>query len=100
MIIYTHKVNNESLPLMEDKRFLSTTQLAKILNISRVAVYKKIKSGQIKAIKVGRNFVIDKKDLGGILDDKLGKKEKLEIERAVKKTVKEYGETLRLLGTA
>lgn len=98
--MYTRRVNKEGLNLMKDKRFLSTTQLAKILHVSRVAVYKKIKSGQIKAIKVGRNFVIDKKGLGGILDEKLGTKEKLEIKRAVKKTVKEYGETLRLLGAA
>lgn len=83
---------------MKNKGFLSTTELAKILGISRVAVWKKIKKGEIKAIKVGRNFVIDKRDLGGILNKELSKKEKLEIERAVKKTVKEYGETLRLLG--
>ena len=85
---------------MRDKRFLSTTELARILNISRVAVYKKIKAGQIKAIRAGRNFVIDRKDLGGILDEGLTNKEKAEISKAVKKTVKEYGETLRLLGAA
>lgn len=45
---------------MEDKRFLSTAELAKILRISRVAVFKKIKEGKIKAVKVGRNFVIEK----------------------------------------
>ena len=84
---------------MKDKQFLSTTELAKILGISRVAVFKKIKKGEIKAVKVGRNFVIDKKDLGNILGKELTKKEKSEIEKAVKKTVKEYGETLRLLGT-
>ena len=83
---------------MKKQRFLSTTQLAKILDISRVAVYQKIKKGQIKAVKVGRNFVIDKRDLGGVLDEGLSKKEKLAIEKAVQKTVKEYGETLRLLG--
>jgi len=85
---------------MKNKELLSTTELAKILGISRVAVYKKIKAGKIKAIKVGRNFVIAKKDLGGILGEKLTRKEKTEIEKAVKKTVEEYGETLRLLGTA
>jgi len=84
---------------MKDKKFLSTVELAKILGISRIAVYKKIKSGEIKAIKVGRNFVIDKKDLGNILGEKLTKKEEKEIERAVKKVVEEYRETLRLLGT-
>lgn len=85
---------------MRDKRFLTTTELAKILGFSRVSVWKKIKKGEIKAAKVGRNFVIDKKDLGGILGEELTKREKLVVEKAVRKTVKEYGETLRLLGTA
>src|SRR3989338_2240547 len=49
-----------------DKKLLSTIEVAKILGISRVAVFKKIKSGSIKAQKVGRNFVIFKKDIGGI----------------------------------
>jgi len=84
---------------MEDKKFLSTVELAQILGISRIAVFKKIKKGEIKAIKVGRNFVIDKKDLGGILGKSLTKKEKSEIEKAVKRVVKEYRETLKLLGT-
>jgi excisionase family DNA binding protein len=79
-------------------KFISTTELAKILGISHVAVYKKIKAGQIKAVKVGRNYIIDKKDLGGILGDELTKKDKEMIGRVVKRTVKEYGETLRLLG--
>ncbi len=84
---------------MKDKKFISTIELAKILGISRIAVYKKIKKGEIKAIKVGRNFVIDKKDLGNILGKELTEKEKKEIEKAVKRVVREYGETLRLLGT-
>lgn len=85
---------------MKNKQFLSTTELAKILGVSHVAVYKKIKSGQIKAIRVGRNFVIDKRDLGGILDEKLTQRDKDQIAKAVRKTVREYGETLKLLGSA
>jgi len=84
---------------MKDKKFLSTTELAKMLGISRIAVYKKVKSGKIKATKIGRNFIIDKRDLGEILGKELSKKEKLEVEKAVKKTVAEYRETLKLLGT-
>ena len=45
------------------------------------------------------DFVIDKKDLGNILGKELKKEEKIEIEKAVKKTVEEYRETLKLLGT-
>jgi len=83
---------------MRNKRFLTTGELAKILGLSRVAIYKKIKKGQIKAERVGRNFMIERKNLGSILGGKLTEKEKTEIEKAVRKTVKEYGETLRLLG--
>jgi excisionase family DNA binding protein len=84
---------------MQDKQYISTTEAAKILKISRVTVFKKIKRGQIKASKIGRNFVIDRNELshsGG----PLLQKEKYLIEQAVGKTVKEYGETLKLLGDA
>ena len=81
-----------------NKNFISTTELAKLLGISRIAVYKKIKRGTIKAVKVGRNFVIEKKDLYGILGKELTGEQKSEVDRAVRKIVKEYGETLRMLG--
>jgi excisionase family DNA binding protein len=81
-----------------NEKYLSTTKLAKLLGISRIAVFKKIKSGKIRAKKIGRNFFIDKKELGGILDKSLTEKKKAEISEAVKKTIKEYGETLKLLG--
>lgn len=83
---------------MKKQDFLSTTELAKILGISRIAVFKKIKSGDIKAMKIGRNFVIYKKDLKSIFDKELKEKNRKNIERAVKKTIEEYGETLKLLG--
>lgn len=83
---------------MENKEFITTTELAKMLGISRVAVFKKIKSGRIKATKIGRNFVIRKKDISEIIGGTLSEKNKGQIEEAVDKTVTEYGETLRLLG--
>ena len=83
---------------MENKKFISIAELAKLLGISRIAVYKKIKSGKIKAQKVGRNFIIDKKEVSKIITKELTPAEKIEIEKAVKKTVNEYGEALKLLG--
>lgn len=83
---------------MANTELFSTTELAEILGISRQAVHKKIKKGEIKAKKVGRNYVIAKKDLGNIFGETLSKQDKKELTKAVKKTVKEYGETLRLLG--
>lgn len=78
--------------------FLSTSQVAKILGISRVAVFKKIKSGEIPARKAGRNFIIAKEDVPGVLSTVLTESKKRVIEESVKKTVKEYRETLKLLG--
>ena len=83
---------------MENRELITTAELAKILGISRIAVFKRIKRGQIKAIRAGRNFVIPKDSLPEVLGQVLSKKNKREIETAVKKTVREYGQTLRLLG--
>jgi excisionase family DNA binding protein len=82
----------------KNKKFISTQELAKILGISRIAVFKRIKSGQIKAQKIGRNFAIETGNLGDVLQGVLTDKNKKEINKSVEKTIKEYGETLRLLG--
>jgi excisionase family DNA binding protein len=78
--------------------YLPASDLAKILHISRIAVYKKIKDGQIKAVRLGRNFFIDKNNLPEITGQNLGSSQKKIIDRSVNKTVREYGETLKLLG--
>lgn len=83
---------------MEKGDFLTTSEVAKLLGISRIAVFKKIKSGLLPAKKIGRIFAIPKKDLSEILGQTLSESKKKQIEAAVKKTVKEYGETLKLLG--
>ncbi len=81
-----------------DKSLLSTAEAAKLLGISRVAIFKKIKSGEIRAQKIGRNFVIRKEDLPDVLRQVLRQDKKQEIEASVRKTIKEYGQTLKLLG--
>ncbi len=43
--------------------YISTAELAKLLGISPVAVFKRIKKGQIKAVKIGRSYAIDKYSL-------------------------------------
>lgn len=83
---------------MKNKEFFSTTEVAKMLGISRITIFKKIKSGQIKAQKRGRNFVIYLKDLPEVLGTIVSKKQKKDIDQAVKKAVRQYGETFRLLG--
>ena len=48
---------------MKEKDFYTTTELAKVLGISRISVFKRVRQGSIKAVKMGRDFIIFKKDL-------------------------------------
>lgn len=83
---------------MTQTTLLSTMDLARKLGVSRIAIFKKIKKGQIKATKIGKSYVIDPADIGNILDTTLTPADTRLVDLAVKKTVLEYGEALRLLG--
>lgn len=84
--------------MLKQSKFLSTTALATLLNTNRVDIFRKIKQGKIKATKIGRNFVIDANDLPEIIGKELDKTDQQKMIVAVKKTITDYGETLRLLG--
>jgi excisionase family DNA binding protein len=45
------------------EKLYSTPEVAKILGMSRIAVFKKIKTGKLKAMKVGKGYVVAKTDL-------------------------------------
>jgi excisionase family DNA binding protein len=81
-----------------EKAYISIPAFAKMLGLSRVAVYKKVKSGQVEAIRIGRTYGIPRVYADKILGKVLTESGKKQIDRAVKKTVAEYGETLKLLG--
>ncbi len=78
--------------------FISTTELAKLMGVSRVAILKKIKTGKIHARKVGRNYIIPAEEFSIAVGEFVSPEKKAEIEKVVKKAVTEYRETLRLLG--
>lgn len=80
------------------KDYVSTTEAAKILGVSRIAVHKKIRNGEIVAQKIGRNYIIERQQLNRGVSAPLQETDKRQIEHAVRRTVREYGETLRLLG--
>lgn len=86
----------------EKTTYISTQDLANILGISRIAVFRKIKKGQISANKIGRSYAISMEDVkdivGGSDSGILTDSKKIEINEVVKKVVNEYEETLKLLG--
>lgn len=80
------------------KGHFSVSEVAKILHISREAVLKKITKHHLKAEKVGRNYIISKENLGTLLGTTISQEQQREIEKVVKRAVKEYGVTFRRLG--
>ncbi len=84
---------------MPENNYLSLKEVADILGISRVAVFKKVKKGEIKAERIGRSFAVKKSEISGIFKKKLEDRDKKEIDKAIKKTISEYGEALKQLGS-
>jgi excisionase family DNA binding protein len=86
------KTNNLS------QEFLTTSELADIIGVSRVAIYKRIKKGDIEAIRIGRNYVIPKHYVSEVYKREITAARKKLIEKAVRKVVREYGDVLKKLG--
>ena len=77
------------------QRMYSAQEISDILGISKVSVINKIKTGQIRAHKVGNGYVIDSADV--LFGQNLPENIKFEIENVVKKAVKQYEEAFKLL---
>jgi len=80
------------------KTYYSVKEIADLLKISRIAVFNKIKKNQIKAEKIGRNYIIHKDNLKNFLADELSDKMKKQIEAGVTEVIEQYGEILKKLG--
>jgi len=83
---------------MTNERYLTIPELAKLLGISRIAVYNRVRKGQIPASKIGKTYVITDRTIANILGKEVTRNEKRLIDAAVRKTVQEYGEVLKKLG--
>ena len=82
---------------MKKESYITIPQLAKLLGVSRVAIYNRVKKGQIPAIKIGRDYAISDQTLEEILGRRVTDQGKKRIDDAVRKTVHEYGEVLKQL---
>jgi excisionase family DNA binding protein len=77
--------------------YLSIAEAAERLGYSRQHVLRLVNSGDIRAERVGRSFVIKIGDLPGPLG-KITGAEKQEIDKSVDKVLKHYSEAIRKLG--
>jgi len=82
---------------MTQEKYITIPELAKLLGVSRIAIYNRVKKGQIPATRIGRNYVITDETVTNILGKTVTEKGKKHIDDAVQRTIREYGETLKQL---
>jgi excisionase family DNA binding protein len=82
---------------MATNKYVTIPELAKLLGVSRIAIYKRVKKGQIPATKIGGTYIITDETVAAILGRKVTDREKKRIDAAVRRTVHEYGEVLKML---
>lgn len=79
------------------KELISARQAADLLGISKVALINNIKKGTIKAERVGNSYVIDRREIPNIKEQNVSQGQKRQIDKAIDKTIEDYGEVLRML---
>jgi len=52
--------------MAEQREFFSIPEAAALIGVSRIAVFKKVKKGQLTAIRIGRNWAIPAAALQGL----------------------------------
>lgn len=82
---------------MLQQNSLTIPQLAERLGISRIAVWNKVKKGEIPATKVGRQYVISARDARIAAGEELTSEQEQWIEAAVERVVRKYGPVLKRL---
>ncbi len=67
-VVDTQTIDREAPAQIQDtahlsEKYMSIPELAQEMGVSRITVFNKVKRGEIKAQKIGRNYVIHRKDL-------------------------------------
>ena len=53
---------------MQEKEFYTAQEIADILKVNIMTIYRYVKAGKIKAYKIGKEFRIEKKEFDRFLD--------------------------------
>lgn len=82
---------------MANNKYITIPELARLLGVSRITIYNRVKKGKIPATKIGRIYAITDRTITSILSKTVTSSGKKRIDAAVRKAVREYGEVLKLL---
>ncbi len=72
-------------------------ELASRLGVSRIAIWNKVRKGEIPAAKVGHQYIISARDAQIAAGEELTDKQEQWIEAAVDRVVRKYGPVLKRL---
>jgi excisionase family DNA binding protein len=61
---------------LANEKYITIPKLAELLGVSRIAVYRRVKKGEIPAIRIGRIYVIIDRTVNKILTGRLTEKGK------------------------
>lgn len=53
---------------LSESRFLTVQEVADLMRVSSMTVYRLIKSGDLRAVRVGRSFRVRQEDIDGYLE--------------------------------
>lgn len=53
---------------LSESRFLTVQEVADLMRVSSMTVYRLIKSGELRAVRVGRSFRVRQEDVDGYLE--------------------------------
>jgi excisionase family DNA binding protein len=81
---------------MGAKKYYTVTEAAKLLGVTRQAIHKRIKKGDLSHLRMGNQYLIPAKTFNYITK-RSSRSKMLLVDKAVAKTVKEYSETLKLM---
>jgi excisionase family DNA binding protein len=79
------------------KKIYSVKEVAELMGVSRITVFRWIKSGKVKADMVAGSYIIRADDLPHHLLGGLSEEKKETIRKVVTQAIEEYGETFRAL---
>ena len=76
---------------------MTVPQLAEAMGLSRVAVHRRVKKGQIRAKRIGHSYIISSEEVSRVLRTRLSAADRAKIDKAVRHVVAEYGQLLKRL---
>jgi excisionase family DNA binding protein len=63
--------NNGSVPGAESPHFLTVAEVAHVLRVSNMTVYRLIGAGTLPAVRIGRSFRVRQEDLDSYLSEQM-----------------------------